>query len=77
MGDKQDDTPRYTKAQVQEILAESEKQTLATMSPNFNELVPPSIAKHLESLSLQATANASANSGTSKPLIRLQRIYNF
>jgi hypothetical protein len=37
------------------------------MSPNFNELVPPSIAKHLESLSLQATANPSANSGTSKP----------
>jgi hypothetical protein len=53
MGDNQDDTPMYTEAQVQELLREREKQTLASMTPNIDEIVAASIAKHLETISLK------------------------
>jgi hypothetical protein len=66
MGDNQDDTPRYTEAQVQELLREREKQTLASMSPNIDEIVAASIAKHLETISLKPSTSPSVDSGASK-----------
>jgi hypothetical protein len=66
MGDNQDDTPRYSKAQVQEMLREHEKQTVASMSPNIDEIVATSIAKHLETISLKPSTSPSVDSGASK-----------
>jgi hypothetical protein len=66
MGDNQDDTPRYTKVQVQELLRVHEKQTLASMTPNIDEIVATSIPKHLETISLKPSTSPSVDSGTSK-----------
>jgi hypothetical protein len=66
MGDNQDDTPRYTEAQVQELLRGREKQTLASMSPIIDEIVAASIAKHLETISLKPSTSPSVDSGASK-----------
>jgi hypothetical protein len=66
MGDNQDDTPRYSKVQVQEMLRDHEKQTLASMSPNIDEIVAASIAKHLETISLKPSTSPSVDSGASK-----------
>jgi hypothetical protein len=41
-------------------LREHEKQTLASMTPNIDEIVAASIAKHLESISLKPSTRKSS-----------------
>jgi hypothetical protein len=48
------------------MFVDREIQTLATMSPNFNELVSAFVEKHLEAPSLKASTSAYVDSGASK-----------